>query len=287
MDLSIGYGLLAAFGYGTADFVAKLAIEKMGYLRSTLYMQVIGSVFILLLAGQDLARLWQYPNEAYLAVGLGILNLLGTMSLYRSFEVGQLSIVSPIASSYPALSSMLAVLLLDERVSQPGAFGIVAILTGIFLVSMQSKARAIANRRRIAAGVAYALAAFGAFGLLYFGLKLVVVSLGVFLPVLILRWVSAVVLAGIMVIVRPHSGSQSSLSLYLIAFVGILDSVANIAYNVGVSIGAVSLVSTVAGLFSAVTVVLAWLILRDRLVLHQGIGILAILAGVGVLGYFS
>lgn len=48
MDLSIAYGLLTALGYGTSDFVAKLAIEKIGYLRSTLYMQIVGSVFILL-----------------------------------------------------------------------------------------------------------------------------------------------------------------------------------------------------------------------------------------------
>jgi uncharacterized membrane protein len=62
--------------------------------------------------------------------------------------------------------------------------------------------------------------------------------------------------------------------------------VANVAYNLGVSVGTVAVVSTLSGLFSAVTVLLAFLFLRERLAKHQGLGFLAILVGVSVIGYF-
>jgi len=44
-------------------------------------------------------------------------------------------------------------------------------------------------------------------------------------------------------------------------------------------------VATISGLFSAVTVILAFLVLKERLAAHQIIGLLAILVGVSIIGY--
>jgi drug/metabolite transporter (DMT)-like permease len=287
MDLSIGFGLLAAFCWGSSDFVAKIAIGKTGYLRTATFMQYVGGILLLLITFQNMTPLLRFPAETYLALGLGAVNVLGTVSLFKSFEVGQLSIVSPIASSYPALSTIFAVLLLNERVSQTRLAAILAILAGIILVSLQSREKMLASNRRVGAGVGYALCAFTSMGFLYFALKIVVADLGGFLPVLLLRWVSALVLTVAVVWDRPRSISHRPRNLILIGVVGVGDSLANIAYNLGLAMGAVAVVSTVSGLFSSVTVLLAWLLLKERLAMHQGLGFLAILVGVGIIGYFS
>lgn len=116
MDVSISFALLAACCLGCSDFVAKLSTHKIGYLRTALLMQYVGIGFLLLIVFHDLPRLWEYSAVTYLALMLGVVNAVGTVALFKSFEIGQLSIVSPVASSYPALSIVLAVFLLNEAI---------------------------------------------------------------------------------------------------------------------------------------------------------------------------
>jgi drug/metabolite transporter (DMT)-like permease len=60
----------------------------------------------------------------------------------------------------------------------------------------------------------------------------------------------------------------------------LLDTAANIAYNIGIATALTSVVVTLSSLFSAVTVLLAWVVLRERLALWQWAGVLTILLGV-------
>ena len=62
--------------------------------------------------------------------------------------------------------------------------------------------------------------------------------------------------------------------------VALLDTAANIAYNIGITTALTSVVVTLSSLFSAVTVLLAWVVLRERLALWQWVGVLTILLGV-------
>ena len=286
MDLSLAFGIAAAFCWGTSDFVAKIAVAKIGYLRTTLFMQCVGIVFMLLITGSDIVRLTLFPTEIYFLVALGGVNAIGTVALFKSFEVGQLSLMSPISSSYPALSSVLALLFLDEHVTQTRLVGITCIFVGILLVSFQRKLSDRPRPKRIAAGVGYAIVAFWCMGFLYFALKYVVTDLGGFLPVLVLRIVTASIVGMILLFFgsRPIRGQASA--FHLVVFVGIVDSLANVSYNVGISIGTVAVVSFVSSLFSTVTILLACVMLRERLTSHQAIGILSIISGIAIVGYF-
>lgn len=219
-------------------------------------------------------------------VALGLVNAIGTIALFKSFEVGQLSLMSPISSSYPALSSILALLFLNEHITQTRLAGITCIFVGMLLVSFQRKLSDRPRPKRIAAGVGYALAAFGCMGFLYFALKYVVTDLGGFLPVLILRLVSALIV-GIILLFNGNRPIRAQASvLHLVVLIGIVDSLANVCYNVGVSIGTVAVVSFVSSLFSTVTILLACAVLRERLASHQAIGILSIISGIAIVGYF-
>ena len=285
MDLSFVLGLAAAVCWGSGDFVAKLVTDRLGYLRTGTFMQYVGGLLLLALTFQDLTPLWRFPSATYLVLGLGVVNASATVALYKSFEVGQLSIVSPIASSYPALSTILAVMLLNETVSQTHLVGIVSILMGIIMVSLQNKSKVSSNGRTFATGVGYAILSFVLMGLLYFALKIAVASLGGFLPVLVIRWESALILTAALVLTSARANTHARRSFLAVVVVGVVDSVANIAYNLGISIGTVAIVSTLSGLFSAVTVLLACVFLKERLAKHQGLGFLAILVGVSVIGY--
>lgn len=287
MDLPIAFGLAAALCWGTSDFAAKISAGRIGALRTALFLQYIGGLLLLLVAAQDLPRLWLFPTATYFTLGLGAINAAAAFSLFKGFEVGRLSIISPIASSYPALSTVLAVLLLNEHVSMIRFAAILAILTGIVLVSIQRPSERL-DKRQLAAGVGYAMVAFFALGFMFFALKLVVGNLGAFLPVLLVRLMSAIVLTGAVLLTpsgRPRGKSSSYLPIVFV--IGIVDTLGNITYNLGILGGAVSVVATISGLFSAVTVILAFIVLKERLAKHQAIGLLAILVGVSIIGYVA
>ena len=287
MDPSISFGLLAALCWGSSDLVAKITAGRIGALRTALFLQYVGGILLLLLLAQDIPLLWRFPTEVYLTLGIGAINAVAAFCLFKGFEVGQLSIISPIASSYPALSTILAVFLLNEAVSQERLLGILAILGGIVLVSFQRKHAGTLERKRIAAGVGYAIVAFLSLGFMFFALKLVVNDLGAFMPVLLIRIVCSLLLTGVVVLTPKHSSGLNSRDLLLVGVIGVVDTVGNIGYNLGISIGAVSVVSTISGLFSAVTVLLAFVLLKERLVAHQGVGLLAILVGASIIGYVA
>lgn len=286
MDMSLVFGVAAALCWGSSDFVAKLAVAKIGYLRTTLFMQLVGIVFMFLITGNDAVRLLSFPTEVYLTFGLGAVNAIATVALFKSFEVGQVSIMSPIASSYPALASILALLFLNEHVTQMRLPGIICIFAGIILVSLQKKSTLRPQPKRVAAGAGYAVISFGFMGFLFFGLKLVVVDLGGFLPVLVMRLVTASIVGTVLLCSRTRSASRPTSVIHLVFFVGVVDSLANVAYNIGISLGTVAVVSFVSSLFSAITILLACVILKERLVRHQIIGIASIMLGIAIIGYF-
>jgi drug/metabolite transporter (DMT)-like permease len=64
--------------------------------------------------------------------------------------------------------------------------------------------------------------------------------------------------------------------------IGLLDTGANVSYGLGLAGAYVAIVAVLSSLFSAVTVLLAWVVLRERLALNQWLGVLLILVGVAL-----
>jgi len=283
LGLSIIFGLLTATGFGTADFLAKLSTNRVGFLRTALFMQLIGSFFVLPFAMPDASRFLTDPWAVLGGVLVGVANALATLFLYKGFEVGRLSIVSPIASTAPVVAILLAIGLLGERLTTERLSGISLVVVGIILVSIQTGREDFS--KQIAGGTIYALGFMLLGGLVLFGLKPVSSALGVFLPVLIIRWI------GVLVLAIPLLGRKSKVvmagSFRLIGAVALFDTFANVAYNLGVTTGNVSIVSPLSGMFSAVTVLLAWVCLKERLSYHQVLGFTAICIGVGILEVFG
>ncbi len=283
--LSLLCGLLTATGFGTADFIAKLTTNRIGFLRTALFMQVVGSFFVLPFALQDFPRLVPQPWALVGGVLLGVLNGLATLSLYKGFEVGRLSIVSPIASSCPVVSIIFAVLFLGESVTEGRLLGIGLVIVGVILVSVQTALEGVSEK--VNRGTVYAIIYMLLGGLLFFALKPVSSVLGVFLPVLIMRWVSIPVLTVTFLAWKQKSRNPIRGAFWFIVSVALFDTFANVIYVFGITVGTVSIVSTVGGMFSAVTVFLAWIFLKERLLRHQILGFAAIALGVGVLGFFG
>lgn len=216
---------------------------------------------------------------------LSLVSVAASLFLYRAFEYGVLSVVSPLASSYPAITAGLAFLFLGER---PGALvyaGIVAILAGILLLSRSEAHPDNPPARDARAGLVSAFLAFLGYGVFYFAIDYVVTDLGPVTSAAIVRVVAVGVLLlaaapGLARLRMPDASLRP-----LLVTVGLLDSGAFLAYNFGILGGSVAVVGTLSGLFSAVTIGLAAAVLRERLTAAQYAGVAAIFAGVVLLAF--
>ena len=140
--MGILLGLATALSWGSADLCARFATRKIGTFRTMLYMQLSG--FLLLTACMPLLGGWGHlmdgsglPVWAW-GILAGLLNTSSTLALYRSFEIGKMSIVAPISASYPVLTMLLS-MLTGERITPVRFVGMALTIVGVVLVAHGEK----------------------------------------------------------------------------------------------------------------------------------------------------
>src|ERR1700738_1180901 len=136
--MGILLSVLTALTWGGSDFLARFATQRMGTLRTMLYMQFTG--FILLTIALPWLGGWGHLADgsgwqpwAWGALA-GCVNAVSTLGLYRSFAIGKMAVVAPLSASYPVLTVSLS-LLSGERLSAARATGIVCTMIGVLLVA--------------------------------------------------------------------------------------------------------------------------------------------------------
>jgi len=296
--MGIILGLAAAVGWGSADFLARYSTRMIGTWRTLFFMQFIGLVGLsaYLTASGEFARLYNQTSWQPWAWALltTVIEIISALALYRAFEVGIISVVSPIGASYAALTTVLAILS-GESLSQTRGIGIVAALIGVVLASTTLTGKAVAeieqtieHKRGLPAGVGAALIAALGFGVSFWLLGFFVTpELGGVAPVWLVRLTTIGLLA---VAARPASQSISPPKgqvWWFIVGIGVLDTAAFVANTVGLTTDQISVVSVLASLFSAVTVLLAAIFLREKLIWNQWLGIAIILGGVALVSIKS
>jgi drug/metabolite transporter (DMT)-like permease len=294
-NMGIILGLSAALFWGAADFLVRYSTRIIGTYRTLFYMQFIG------LAGLS-SFLVASGKFAHLAA---LLNIVSALALYRAFEVGVLAIVSPIAASSTALTVVLAIIS-GELISRARLLGITAALIGVALAATHfnpvpetqrfaapSTATLDYTRRisyvgllrrgQLTQGVGWALVSAVCYGVDFWLLGIYVTPvLGGIVPVWIIRSTTICTLALFAFPAHQTLRWPPVRAWWLIIAVGILDTMAFLSVAIGYTTDQVSIVSVLASLFSAVTVLLAWICLREKLQWSQWLGIIIIFLGVSL-----
>ena len=290
--MGILLGLAAALGWGVADFMARFATRRAGAYRTLMYMQLIG--FLILTAAMAATGHWSkfFPSrtehQAWAwAICAGLLNVGSAFSLYRSFEVGVLALVAPIAASYPALTVLLS-LWSGERLTVPHALGVIAAIVGVVLAAVTFSAPPAESspadpRRHLFRGVSWALAAAVGFGLLFWVLGFHVMPVfGGAASVWMVRVTTFSTLALLVVPLRQSGKPPQGSMLWLVAGVGVIDTAAFVANNLALKYQQVAVASVLSSLYGAVTVLLAAIFLRDKLGRTQWAGVGLIFLGIAL-----
>jgi drug/metabolite transporter (DMT)-like permease len=271
---AIALALGASLTWGVADFFGPLKGRTYGVLRVLFYVQLGGLVAIaavVAVRGRGLA-----DSAALLAIPAAISGTLGLYAYYRGMAVGAMSIVAPIAG----ISAVVPVtfgIVTGERPSSWQLLGIAAALGGVFLASREPGH----GGPKIAAGVGLALLAAIGFGG-YFPAMHAAGDADFWWAALIFRMTSTSVILATVAIRRPTLGIER-VQIPLLALIGIGDMLGNLLFAAASTSGLVSVTSVLASLYPIVTVILARLVLSERVARTQEAGIVLTLAGVALI----
>jgi len=273
-------GLAAAVLYGTGDFLGGLATRKVPVLAVLLFAQTAGVIVAL-----PAAVMWPGPASlAGLAWGIsaGLIGGVGVIIFYLGLAAGPMSVVAPVSGLVSTVLPVAVALAEGERPGVGVNAGALLCLAAVVLTSCAGDDTPAAPPRRLPGAVrvlGYGIASGTSFGLFFLLIRNAGQS-GELWPVAAARIgelaVVLVTAAALRRSLRPR-GAQGRLRLAAAA-AGAIDVTANICYVAATRTGKFGLAVVLAALYPAVTVLLARVVLGERLrwVQRAGLGLAAI-----------
>ena len=272
--LAVSLALIACLSWGTSGFLAGTKSRVMPVLTLLVFSSMAGLGMFLISVGVRGVPLPRDPNLLYAVLG-GAVGIGGLYCLYRGLAVGAISIVVPV-SALCVMLPVLTGLALGEVLQPLQVLGMVIAIVGGVAVSLEKKATV--DKKRLAVGIVPALGAALGFGAFY----VVMDMAGAVDPL----WAAMVSRSSFFffllpaVLLKRPSLKVKVIHLPVVFAIGILDGTAALAYTTATTKGMLSLVSVVSSLYPAVSVILAALILKERLRGLQFLGVVMAIVGV-------
>jgi drug/metabolite transporter (DMT)-like permease len=268
--LAAALALAASAAWGVGDFLGGLRSRTLAALAVMGLSQPFGLVVLALAAGirargpEGAGVLWACPSAVF--------GTLGLAAFYRGMATGAITIVAPVAGA-AAVVPVAYGLATGDRISALQTAGIAAALVGVVLASRER-----GPVRGVASGVGWALVAALGFG----GYFVPMHAAGAVDPLwasLVFRLTSVPLVWTALCVLRPPL-APAWRHLPVLAAIGILDTGGNLLFAAASEHGLVSVVSVLGSLYPVGTVLLARLVLGERVARTQEAGVVLALAGV-------
>jgi drug/metabolite transporter (DMT)-like permease len=277
MEFLLGIG--AALTYGAGDFVGGL-VTKRTHVASVVFasqlwgMGLVVALVVTLGGGPLTAGALAWGGAA------GVAGSIGVVFLYRGLAGGRMAVVAPVTAVVAAALPVLFGLASGERPSGTALAGVALALAAIALVSRPAVSDLVdgASRHR---GVNLSLVAGAGFAAFFILLRQGGAQdslwplLGVKLSSMA---VAAALAAALSAPLRPARGSGRATGA-----VGILDTGANVLYLLASQRGLLALVAALTSLYPVTTVLLARVVLGERLTRPRLAGLIVAAAGVALM----
>ncbi len=277
------FGVLAAVGWGIADFLAAVISKRIGILWTVFGVHIASvaatTIYLFFALDPTLPSLGQWAA----LVGISLVAVVTYLAFYKSLQIGPVAVISPIVSMYAVVVILLAVLLLGERLSAGQSIGAIGTIVGIVLASTNPGAL----RRKgtlIGAGVLFGILATLGLGLWQFAIGVLSREIGWFLPIYISRVLTLAYLTPIVVARRSRPWRQASAPLILgVIVVGIVETGGLFAFARGSEVGIISIVAAASITYPVIPVLGGLAVFKERLSPMQWSGLLIALVGLLVL----
>jgi uncharacterized membrane protein len=265
--------LCASLTWGVGDFLGGVKARVMPSLIVMAASQPFGLAALALAVA---IRGTGVPGDEVAWSALSaVLGTVGLFAFYRGMAAGAISVVAPIAALSAGIPVIWGVAVSGDQVRGLQAIGFVAAVGGSVAASLERRP----ERTQVAAGVGWAVLAMLAFGAYYVPMHAASTEDWLW-PAFLFRCTSVTLVYSAVLVRRIRPTSLRGHWPGLIA-IGLLDTGGNALFAAASSShGLLSVVSVLASLYPVVTVLLARLMLGERVQRTQDAGVLLVLVGV-------
>jgi drug/metabolite transporter (DMT)-like permease len=273
------FALAAAVLYGGADFLGGAAARRAHTLAVLTVTGPAGALVMVaaaLIAGGPAS-----PSGLAWAVAGGTAGGAGLIAFYEGLATGPMTVVAPVSALVATVLPVGLALASGERPGLRVAGGAAICLAAIVLISLQGRVPAAGRRGTARRALLYGVISGAAFGLFFVFLRNAG-STGVFWPVAAARLAGTVVMFTAAMALGARSGwRRLSLRVCAVAIAsGVIDAAANVCYVLATRAGMFGMAVVLTSLYPGVTVLLARVVLGERMRPAQRAGLA--LAAVGV-----
>jgi uncharacterized membrane protein len=300
MPIGLLTGLAAAVCWGTLDLFSALASRRIGSLRVTTGMQIVGAILVWATAVATGTRL---STDPFVLVGGSLVGLAGAgayLSYFTGLRIGPIAVVSGVVAAYGGLTVVLAVLLRGETLTTVQAAGAIIATIGVVMTGLAFD-QGWRNTRFASPGVAFAVVALVLFATMTI-ISDVVIDRAPWLEVVLVSRTANAVLSTLVLVLaltafrrlaapiiegEEGDGGSGRADARVISFVilaGALDVLGLAAFAYGLEHAETWLVGLASSFGPAVTIIVAVALLGERLRPTQWIGLGGILVGMIAIG---
>lgn len=282
-------GAVSAVAFGIADFMGSQSGLRLGALRGLAGMLLVSTV-VLTVYGWSTGAIWNAAGPGiWIAALHGILMSYALLLFFHAMTIGPINVVAPIIAAHPVFILLFAL----ATGSRPGTIQFLAmagIILGVIIVGAvgyvtSHPEKSDVNTKRLNASVLVcALLA----SVVYAGAIIAAQNAAPLNDEIVTLWLGRLFGLGAVLVVFPVTKERLTLPVRWWPFFclhGVLDSVGLLFLLRGSGGSYDEVTAVVASTFSVITVVLAWIILGERMTRLQGLGIVLIFACVAVLAF--
>ncbi len=272
--------LASAVCYGAADFLGGLTSKRANTLAIVVVSQ-LGGLLLLLMTFPLLPASSPRRMDFVWGAVAGITGGTGVALLYRALAIGVMAVVAPTTAVCAVVIPVLVAVGFGERPGVVTIGGILLAIVAIALVSQSEHPEPVLAEQPARFGTrAFTLALLSgvAIGFFFVALARTAADAGLW-PLVAARAVS-VVLFAVMALLTSQTLRLPLDILGIVVAGGSLDMIANLLYLIATRSGPLSVVVTLASLYPASTVLLARVVLHERLSRLQWVGIVCAMIAV-------
>ena len=267
------YALASGLVWGTGDFSGGLASRRTPVIVVIILSQFIGIVCLLSVIMLVSEPVPQWLDLFFGACG-GAAMVIGLTAFYRGLASYPMGMVAPVAAAVSAMLSVLASLVLDGLPAVHQTLGLALAIAAIWAIA-QGGTTVTMQLRHLGLPV---IAGLGFAG--FFILIDQVREGAVFWPIVAARCTAILLLALVILVARGLWQTPPFRQVPTIMVTGVLDTAGNAFFALAANAGRLDMAVVLASLYPATTVLLAWLILQERLNRQQWGGVIAALVAV-------
>jgi len=274
---SILYGIASALSWGVADFAGGLASRRLSLYLVVFYGYMVGLLALLIVAALN-PEVIPEPKSIIFAGFAGLLGASSLLILFYSMSFGQMSIAAPVSALFAAVLPIIVGIFTQGLPASLHFVGFGFALFAVVLISLGDNQQIFRLESLSNLGLPV-LAGIG-FGGSFIAMHYAISGSHSVISLMISSYTIGTLMTFFFVKIRRETFFIARKSLGIVLSHVVFNVGGNFFYLQALKTGRFDISSALGSLYPGATVILAWIILKERIYLRQWIGIVAALVAI-------